>query len=93
MRERASFGRIIVTPLIVLIAAVAVGMLVPDWLLLALAIAAVLSVVYIVVASRGSSASREDMYRELSALADLRDKGVLTPEDFDRRKREMLDRL
>ena len=51
-QQQTSFGRIIATPIIVLVAAVLVGMVIPDSMIPALLIAAVVSIVYILVASR-----------------------------------------
>jgi Short C-terminal domain/Bacterial PH domain len=37
--------------------------------------------------------SADDLESALSRLADLRDRGLITPEEFDEKKRELLDRL
>jgi Short C-terminal domain/Bacterial PH domain len=37
--------------------------------------------------------SAEELDSSLSRLADLRDRGLITPEEFDEKKRELLDRL
>lgn len=51
-QQRTSFARIILTPILLLIAAVAVGSVNADWLLPALLGAAVIGIGYILVASR-----------------------------------------
>ena len=37
--------------------------------------------------------SAEDVDASLTRLADMRDRGLITPAEFDEKKRELLDRL
>lgn len=45
------------------------------------------------VAAKTSGPSGEDVTRTLAALADLRDRGAITPEEYEAKKRELLARL
>jgi Bacterial PH domain/Short C-terminal domain len=42
---------------------------------------------------RGTGASSDEVTRTLGALADLRDRGAITPEEYEAKKRELLARL
>jgi hypothetical protein len=45
-------------------------------------------------ASAGATgASADDITRTLSSLADLRDRGAITPEEYERKKADLLGRL
>ena len=44
-------------------------------------------------ASASAPVSAEDIDSSLSRLADMRDRGLITPEEFDEKKRELLGRL
>jgi uncharacterized membrane protein YdbT with pleckstrin-like domain len=44
-------------------------------------------------ASAPAAASAEEIDSSLSRLADMRDRGLITPEEFDEKKRELLGRL
>lgn len=39
------------------------------------------------------SLSADELDASLSKLADLRDRGLVTPEEFEEKKKELLDRL
>ena len=41
----------------------------------------------------GQSAARDDVLEQLRELGELRDAGVVTPEEFDRKKAELLARI
>ena len=41
----------------------------------------------------GGGMSAEELDTALSRLADMRDRGLVTQEEFDQKKRELLDRL
>ena len=40
-----------------------------------------------------ASLSADELDASLSKLADLRDRGLITPEEFEEKKKELLDRL
>ncbi len=42
---------------------------------------------------KGREAESKDVYKSLERLGDLREKGVITDEEFEAKKREMLERL
>ena len=58
------------------------------WLLAFLPIVCVL--VYFAIESRWDAYSRKKAYEELKLLGELREKGILTQEEFDEKKEQLL---
>jgi hypothetical protein len=46
-----------------------------------------------VVAAPASAAAAPDVYEQLRKLAELRDQGVINPEDFEAKKQELMRRI
>jgi uncharacterized membrane protein len=91
-QQPTSFARIIVTPIILLIAGYLIGGLIPG-----VAIAAVVGIAYIIWASsRGRApkvSKRDETMKTLSDLANLRAQGAISNDEYEAKKAELLRQI
>lgn len=93
--QGTSFGRIILTPILVMIAAAIVAGLDRNLFLPALVAGLVISVAYVLWASRRKRLMSPvaDPATALGSLADLRDRGAISEGEYEAKKRDLLARM